>query len=362
VHEEKGYILWLSRVPGIGAIRLKRLREFYGSAKAVWKYAETNELLNIQGITSAIAQAIIESRREFSIEEEIQRLTKMGVNFCVIGDPDYPTPLLSLYDPPPILYMKGKWLPQDEKALAVVGSRKTTNYGQLVTRKLITELVHYGVTIISGLARGIDSHAHEAALQANGRTIAVLAGGCARIYPRENHRLAQRISENGALISEYPPETDVRAGQFPARNRIISGLSKGVIIVEAGRKSGALITADQALDQGRDVFAVPGPITSPNSQGTNELIKQGAKMVTSIDDILEEYKSWIDHKKKANGQTATMFSHPVIDLIGYGAVHVDHLYRNLNLSLPELHKLLLHLELSGVIRALPGGYYTRGDV
>jgi DNA processing protein len=361
VYEEKGYVLWLSRVPGIGPVRLKRIRERYGSAKRAWEFAEMSELLQIPGIPPAVARALIESRNRFSIEGEIERLRKMDVHFCIPEDPDYPTPLLSLYDPPPVLYLKGNWLPQDEQALAIVGSRRTTPYGQWVTRKLTSELVQCGVTIVSGLARGIDSFAHEAALQANGRTLAVLAGGFMRIYPRENTRLAQRISENGALISEYPPETQAVAGQFPARNRIISGLVKGVVVIEAGKKSGALITADQALEQGRDVFAVPGPITSPASLGTNELIKQGAKMVTSVEDILEEYKSWLDHKKKANTPAGAGKNHPVLDLIGHEGVHVDDLYRQLNMSLPELHKLLLQLEISGAIRALPGGFYARAD-
>lgn len=356
--DEKKYVLWLTRIPGIGPARLRQIQARYGSLEAAWHHAQASELQQIAGIREEMAQQIVTSRQSFCPERELERLHRKGVRFCVIGEADYPAPLLSMHNPPPGLYMKGSWLPQDERAIAIVGTRRATRYGQLVTRQMTRALAEWDITIISGLARGIDSYAHEAALQAHGRTIAVLAGGFDHLYPRENRKLAELIEGRGALITEYPPEMEVKAGQFPARNRLIAALSRGVLVVEAGDRSGAIITADLALEQGKEVFAVPGPITAPSSAGTNQLIKEGAKLVTKVDDILEEFPDWRKIREKGRGKS----QHPLLEQIGCAAVHIDDLHRQLGLPLPELHKLLLQLELAGRIRALPGGFYMQTEL
>ncbi|MDP8216806.1 MAG: DNA-processing protein DprA [Candidatus Kaelpia imicola] len=284
--EDREYLIALNMVEGLGSIRITKLLNGFNSAEDIFRSGESR-LQSIAGIGRELSLRI----RSFNIKalkEELELSKKENIKIISILDEDYPEDLKNIPDAPIILYVKGV-LDNSGLNIAVIGSRKASSYGLLTAERLSGQLASLGVTIISGMAREIDSAAHKGALKAGGRTVAVLGSGLLNIYPPENVELAKQITGNGAVISEFPLKTSPLRENFPRRNRIISGLSKGVIVVEAALRSGALITADLALDQGRDVFAVPGEVGSPTSCGTNYLIKQGAKLVDSAEDILEEY-------------------------------------------------------------------------
>jgi DNA processing protein len=279
---------------------------------------------------------------------------------------DYPKNLKNIYDPPPLIFFKGQIKPEDRKAIAVVGSRKTSSYGRLVTESLVESLASGGITIVSGLARGIDSISHQVALKAKGRTIAVLGSGLDIIYPPENKKLADKIAENGAVISEFLLGTKPEGTNFPKRNRIISGLCLGVVIVEAGPKSGALLTAQHALEQNREVFAVPGDIRSQGSKGTNNLIKQGAKLVSSIDDILIELNELTSAPAKAERismleQALPKEEKDIFRLLSQEPYHIDKISKELGLRSSEALSFLLSLELKGLVKQLPGKVFARAE-
>ena len=273
-------------IPGIGRARLAVLENYFDDIIAAWNAKEHDYIS--AGIDSATVQSILYWRRHISPENELEKTEKCGVQVLTFHDKKYPYRLKEIYDYPPVLYVKGTFQPSDTMSLAVVGTRKPTIYGQQVTEELVSELVNNQITIFSGLARGIDTVSHSTSLKNNGRTFAVLGSGINVIYPAENAKLAAKITDNGALISEYPVDARPRAENFPRRNRILSGITLGTLVTEAGRGSGALITANYALEQNREVFAVPGNIFSSQSMGTNLLIKQGAKLVQQADDVLEE--------------------------------------------------------------------------
>jgi len=284
---DKLYWLGFSFLNGLGSKRFALLRDYFGSAQKAWE-ASYDQLLAI-GLNPQLIKNLIELRSKVNLNSCFIRMREKNIECQTSENKNYPENLKRIDSPPFILFSKGAMKSQDSLAIAVVGSRRMTDYGWMVTKKLVSELVAKKITIISGLARGIDTVAHETALANNGRTIAVLGHGLDLIYPPENKKLAEKISNGfGALISEYPLGCQPVASNFPARNRIISGLSLGVLVIEADIHSGSLITARQALDQGREVFAVPGPINSSNSSGTAFLIKQGAKLVENVNDILEE--------------------------------------------------------------------------
>jgi DNA processing protein len=283
-------LILLNMVQDIGYIRLKALLDEFKEPGNILR-ASLDKLKSVKGIGPAIAQAIKNASTCHDIDKETSLIKKAGISILTLFDDDYPANLKNIYDPPMVLYIKGKLKKKDEFSVAIVGSRKCTYYGINMAEKIAGCLSDHGLTIVSGLARGIDTAAHIGALKTRGRTIAVLGNGLSTIYPPENSLLAERISDNGALISEFPMQALPHKNNFPRRNRIISGLSKGVVVVEAAQKSGALITADFALEQGRDVFAVPGMAERLSSAGTNALIKQGAKLVDSAEDILEELKT-----------------------------------------------------------------------
>ncbi len=269
-----------------------------------------------------------------------------------------------IFNPPFLLYLKGEVKKKDIDALAIVGTRRATTYGKLITRRLARALARKGVTIVSGLARGIDTAAHQGALEVGGRTIAVLGSGIDIIYPGENKKLAEEIAKRGAVVSEYSLGTQPNALHFPQRNRIISGLSKGVLVIEAPLKSGALITADFALEQGREVFAVPGNITSPNSQGTNRLIKEGAKLVECAEDILEELEfSYLkkEDKQVLDREIPSLFSEEreIFSLLKEEPVHIDSLISESNLAASRVGELLMKLQIKGLARELPGKLFVR---
>ncbi len=280
------YRVGFSLIPGIGRVRLSQLERHFVSLAATW--AAPAAELKRAGLDEGAVRAITTGRPRISLPDEMAKLEKFGVTAVSCNDAAYPARLKEIYDYPPILYIRGTLQPQDEWCLAVVGTRRATVYGRQVAEELVADLVRSKITITSGLAKGIDSVAHHAALENGGRTLAVFACGLDIVYPSENAALARRIMQQGALISEYPLGTKPRAEYFPRRNRILSGLSLGTLVVEAGEDSGAIITARLALEQNREVFAVPGSILSPASQGANRLIQEGAKLVTTCRDILEE--------------------------------------------------------------------------
>jgi DNA processing protein len=286
LNEDIKYWVGFNSIPGIGRVRLAQLENYFGSLEDAWR-ASPGELKRA-GLDSVALRAITHWRPKVSPEAEMGKMNRHGVKVLTCNDPDYPSRLKEIYDYPPVIYIRGSLLPEDEWCLAVVGTRRATVYGKQVTEEIVTDLAQSKITIVSGLAKGIDTVAHRSALAADGRSLAVFACGLDIIYPGENAKLARSIIEQGALISEYPLGTRPRAENFPRRNRILSGLSLGVLVTEAGETSGALITAHMALEQNREVFAIPGSVLSPTSRGANHLIQEGAKLVRDYTDILEE--------------------------------------------------------------------------
>jgi DNA processing protein len=362
--EDTFYWLALSLVPGVGSTLFKRLLERFKTPEAVFR-APAKELLTVEGLGEKVAQAIRKGPFEKGVERELTLLEKVGGRVVTSGEENYPKRLKDIYDPPPVLYVRGEIKKEDELAISIVGSRKTSPYGRWFTEKISRELVQQGVTIVSGMARGIDSVAHQGAISEGGRTIAVLGCGVDIVYPRENLKLCGQIVDHGAVVSEFPMESPPEAGHFPKRNRIISGLSLGVVVVQAGKGSGSLITAGYALEQGRDVFAVPGNVGAESSQGTNQLIKEGAKLVESSEDILEEIlprwkrdekaTSKVEEREKGlSGEEKALYA-----LLGDTPFHIDAIIRETQLEPGKVSSLLLNLELKGWVSQWPGKCFTR---
>ena len=352
------YWVGFNIVQGIGPAKTRALLDHFGDLEAAWHAGA--DALRAAGLDRRALANLLETRRTLDLEAEMTRLERAGLRLITWESPDYPPLLAEIPDPPPLLYVKGELRPEDRWALAVVGTRRATAYGRQVTETLVGELARNRITIVSGLARGIDRHAHQAALAAGGRTIAVLGHGLDQVYPPEHRRLAAQIVEAGALISEYPLGTRPEASNFPPRNRIISGLSLGVLVVEAGLRSGALITADYAAEQGRDVFAVPGNITARSSRGTNRLIQDGAKMVLEARDILEELNMTmvaqhveVQMALPENETEARLLSH-----LSMEPLHVDEIARDLALPIAEVSSTLALMELKGMVRQVGGMHYV----
>ena len=281
---DRQYWVGFNIVRGIGPAKFRALLDYFGSAQAAW--AADEGALRQAGLDRRATQSLLQTRQAIDLPAALEEIESAGVEILTWDDKEYPLYLKEIADPPPVLYLRGDIQTRDQWAVAVVGTRRSTSYGKHVTQQLVGDLARSGATIVSGMARGIDGVAHWAALEAGGRTLAVLGSGISQVYPPEHRALAQQIASSGALLSEFPPDTPPEAGNFPRRNRIISGLSLGVLVIEAGRKSGALITANYALEQGRDVFAVPGNINARSSVGTNRIIQEGATLVLSAEDIL----------------------------------------------------------------------------
>lgn len=344
------YYLGFNLVPGIGPTRLARLIDQCGSVEAAW-HATPADLL-AAGLDDKTRSAFLETRHQTDLEAEVARVAEAGVQLLTIEDADYPALLKQVPAPPPLIYVRGSLGNTDEWAVAVVGTRSPTTYGKEATRRIVTELAHSGVTVVSGLAIGIDTMAHRSALEAGGRTIAVLGSGIDVAYPERNQRLAEQISGQGALISEYPLQTRPVASNFPPRNRIISGLALGTLVIEAGHKSGALITVNFALDQGRDVFAVPGSIFSGKSAGTHGLIRNGAGLVTCAEDILEALNLMTTSTQQAIA--AEMPTDPtetvLLAQLSAEPQHADVLCRACSMPAAVVAAALAMLELKGYVR------------
>ncbi len=357
--------LALSTAPNIGPIRYVSLVKHFGSPEKVLSASE-KELAELPDIGTVIASNISNKISWDKAEEQLRLLEKNQVQILTFKDDDYPQILLSIYDPPPFLFVKGEVKRDDRNAVAIVGCRSASHYGKRITERIGRELAQRGITIVSGLARGIDSIGHLSALKENGRTLAVFGSGLDVLYPPENKKLAQQIQSSGAILSEFFLGTKPEAQNFPRRNRLISGLSLGVVIVEAGNKSGALLTARCALEQNREVFAIPGNLGSKNSEGTNRLIKEGAKLVTSVEDILEELRldtkgekpvSYLQHEKDLSQLSETEKS--IFKLISDEPYHIDKIASQVPLSVPEALSALLSLELKGLIKQLSGKMFVR---
>jgi len=365
MREEIFYWLGLSLVPGVGTVLYKRLLERFNHPMAAFQ-ASMEELLSVEGMVQRVAEAIRQGPFEKSVERELHLLEKVKGALLTLHGEGYPSRLKTIYDPPPLLYVRGTVKKEDDFAIAIVGSRKTSTYGRAITEKLSQDLAAHGITIVSGMARGIDSVAHQGALSAAGRTLAVLGCGVDVIYPPENRRLCEEIIAHGAVLSEFPMGSPPEGSHFPKRNRMISGLSLGVVVVQAGQKSGSLITANYALEQGRDVFAVPGNVGINGSSGTNQLIKDGAKLVATSADILEEVIPQWKREKEEEGvqkKEAALVLSPdeklVYDRLGEDPLHIDPLIRESQLDPGKVLSLLLGLELRGLVLQWPGKCFSK---
>jgi len=358
--DELKYWIGFSRIPGIGKVRIAQLRERFVNLEDAWN-APVSELKQA-GLDSRSVNAIAALRPRISLDDEMEKLERYKVKVLTCEDPSYPPRLKEIYDYPPVLYVRGKLLPKDDPYLAVVGTRKPTVYGRQVAEEIVADLVQSKITIISGLARGIDSIAHRTALDSGGETIAVFASGLDIVYPADNAKLAQAIMERGALVSEYPLGVRPKADNFPQRNRIMSGLSLGVLVVEAGERSGALITAHQAVEQNRDVFAIPGSILSPGSKGTNHLIQEGAKLVCNCNDILEELNltTMAQQLEIKEFLPANEKESQVLKQLTFEPGHIDEICRRSGLAMPEVSSTLAMLELKGIAKQVGNMNYVRG--
>jgi len=367
--EDKGYWVALSMAPGIGPKRFQKIIHFFGSAEAGWKGS-------IQAWEKVLGPKAAAGFHEFRKRVEpvgiLERLDRKAIKFVLSCDGEFPQLLSQIYDPPPVLYYKGQFTHDDTVSVAVVGSRSASPSGLLIAEDLARGLAEAGVTVVSGLARGIDSAAHRGALQASaGRTIAVLGSGVDRIYPPENKKLADEIICKGALCSEFPPGTSPLAQNFPARNRIISGLSLGVTVVEATEDSGSLITVDFALEQGRDVFAVPGAINKRRSKGTNRLIKEGALLVEGVEDILEALGSVpacertgrsaaLPEQAEESGEDIDSFlQKKILAILSEEEYHLDVLVRLTGYSPADVGAALALLELKKLVSQIAPGVYCK---
>jgi len=358
---------WLSLkyVPGIGDLLYRRLVDRFDTPSAVFKAARETpiRLREVEGISGRLIIAIGRFTISDNIKREVDQVRKKGFKMVTMADRDYPPLLLEIPDPPPYLYLAGS-LPGTMKNIAMVGSRNATTYGIATTRKLSADLVAKGAVIISGMALGIDTAAHEGALMGNGKTVAVLGSGLLKIYPAQNRRLFDRIVENGGVISEFPLTAGPEAHHFPRRNRIISGMSLGTVVVEATRRSGSLITARLAGEQNRDVFAVPGSIQSFKSTGTHTLIKQGAKLVENARDVIEEFPRFFgpspDNLSRAGSPPDLAADEKTIfDALGAYPAHIDELVRQTGIDVGRLSSLLMQMELTGFVSQAPGKMFTR---
>lgn len=355
-------IIALNMIESLGPVRVRNLITALGSPEAIFAAGE-DELRKAEGIGADVARKIIAQRGEVDPDREEEKAAKLDARLITFEDPDYPESLKTIYDPPLVLYVRGTLEKKDKHALGIVGTRHATHYGLSVTDKLSYQLAKVGFCVVSGLARGIDTAAHKAALKAGGRTLAICGTALDTIYPPENKELADAIAKQGAVISEYTIGREADRTTFPYRNRIISGCSMGVIVVEAGANSGATITAADAAEQGRIVFAVPGRIDSPSARGCHQLIKTGARLIEDIDDVLQEFEFLIPAgtKKKTQQELPLRPDVPmneseqaVVRALWNGPLDADSIARASGLKIHELNALLLGLEMKRIVKILPG--------
>ncbi len=357
------HLLCLLSIPGIGPHRVRKLVSHFKSPEEVLK-GSLKDLMRIDTIDKKTAQAIRQKVNPRFAESQLSHIEKYQVKCIGYWDPDYPEILKKIYDPPIVLFVKGKLDKLDHCNIAVVGMRSPSEYGRWIAEKLGQDLARHGVVVVSGMARGIDTQVHYGVLKASGKTMAILGCGINVVYPPENRRLYEKIIETGLVISEFPMDTEPASGHFPRRNRIISGLSLGTVVVEAGEKSGALITAYMALEQGREVFAVPGSIRSSKTRGTHRLLKEGAKLVECVEDILVEIPGWtIDEKERDHKSN-------IVDQLSAGEkklwqvlsdepLHIDRIAIEANVTTSEALAVLLSMELKNCVKQISGMMFVR---
>ncbi|HLF18100.1 MAG TPA: DNA-processing protein DprA [Candidatus Omnitrophota bacterium] len=356
---EKDALMILNAIPGLTNRRIVSLMEGFASAADILS-ASFERLKELQILSEESIRHIIAFDRNDFLEKEKRLMQEHGVHVVCYQDDDYPDGLRHIPDAPVVLYVKGQ-MPDDwRKAIAVVGSRNASMYGRMMARRLAAQLAEKGCMIISGLARGIDKQAHEGCLSVNGCTVAVLGCGLACVYPPEHEKLYERIIQAGALVSEFPMNALPLSFNFPRRNRIISGLSQGVLVVEAAQRSGAIITADFALEQGKEVYALPGPVDQAGSYGVHELIKQGAKLITGVEDILEDFDQTFNNRIKRFEQASLSSDESVVyQALHEKTIHLDELVHTTGFKASQVLSTLLALELKQLVKQLPGKYFIR---
>lgn len=364
VRDAERAALALTRVPGVGPVTFRVLVDALGSAEAVWR-APASTVRSVDGCPRHVADAVRVFDGWTQVDAELVRLGSLGGRLLTLPSADYPVHLRRIHDPPPVLYVLGDLSTDERRVIAVVGSRRATPYGTATATRLATELAAAGFVVVSGLARGIDAAAHQGALQGNGRTVAVLGCGVDVAYPPEMRGLKDKVRSHGAVLSEFPLGAPPDPHHFPTRNRIISGMSLGVLVIEATAESGSLITAKLALEQGREVFAVPGNVGTPTSTGTNRLIKAGATLVETADDLLEQVVGQVGQAVQrfavapSPAVDLTADERRVFDLLSWEPAHVDELTVRSSVAPDRLAEVLLGLELKGVAKQVPGQRYVR---
>jgi DNA processing protein len=355
----------LNMLPTVGPVRLRKLLEVFQRPQEILT-AKRNELRKVEGIGNEVADQISNWESIVDFGAELDRIREFGATVITQGSPSYPRALREIHAPPIVLYVWGELKERDHHAIGIIGARRTTHYGIESAKKLAYQLAYAGLTVISGLARGIDTAAHQGALAAKGRTIAVIGSGLTKLYPPENAALAEKIrAGNGAIVSEFSMEIEPDRQTFPMRNRIISGWSHGILVVEAGLNSGALITASQALEQGRSVYAVPGHINAPSAMGSNRLIQQGAKLVMDASDILDDLQILLPEAKPSAEAAARPLpslseeERRIYDAIEAAETAIDDITEKTDLPSATVSSTLLQLELKRLVKQLPGKYFVK---
>jgi len=356
--DDKRYWIGFTLVKGIGAVRFQRLLERFGDGESAWRATPAD--LAGAGLGLKMIERLVAVRKKVDLSLIWDQIQSKGIQVLTWLDEAYPQRLKEIEQPPPVLYLRGELSPEDSWAVAIVGTRRVTPYGRQVTEEAASFLAANGITIVSGLARGVDAIAHNAALRAGGRTLAVLGSGVDRIYPPENRVMAEQIIEHGAILSDYVPGTPPESSNFPPRNRIISGLSIAVVVVEAGETSGALITAEFAAEQGREIFAVPGNILAPQSKGTNKLIQQGALPLLSANDIMQVLNLTRvgQHKAARKALPADDVEAKLLETMGEEPLHVDEIRNQTGLPVEKVSATLVMMELKGMVRQVGNMHYV----
>ena len=355
---DKRYWIGFNLIKGIGAVRLQALIKHFGDLEIAWKAAPID--LARAGLNRKVIERIVQARQSVDLEKLWAKIESQGIKIFTWEDETYPQRLKEIDQPPPVLYIRGEYLPDDLFAVAIVGTRRVTAYGRQITEELGGYLASNGITMVSGLARGVDAIAHQTALKAGGRTIGVLGSGVDRIYPPEHRGLAEKMMESGAIVSDYAPGTPPDASNFPPRNRIISGLSLAVVVIEAGETSGALITAEFAAEQGREVFAVPGSILAPQSKGTNKLIQNGALPLLSVNDLMQALNltRMGEHKAARKIIPSDDTEARLLTVLSAEPLHVDEIRKQTELPIEKVSATLALMELKGMVRQVGGMNYV----
>jgi DNA processing protein len=356
--DDKRYWIGFNLIKGIGAVRMQALIQYFGDLEVAWKAAPAD--LVKAGLGAKVIERILQARETVNLEKLWEKIESQGIKVLTWQDESYPGRLKEIDQPPPVLFVRGEYLPDDLFAVAIVGTRRVTAYGRQITEELSSFLATNGITVVSGLARGVDAIAHQSTLKAGGRTIGVLGSGVDKLYPPEHRGLAEQMMERGAIISDYALGTPPDASNFPPRNRIISGLSLAVVVVEAGETSGALITAEFAAEQGREVFAVPGSILAPQSKGTNKLIQRGALPLLSMNDLMQALDLTRMGEQKAARKMipADATEARLMNVLGSEPLHVDEIRNQAELPIEKVSATLALMELKGMVRQVGGMNYV----